>query len=94
MFKPAQKGLVETTLTFVTTDPDERFLKIKLRGTGVGVGEAPPVPGTGPNKNGESGDSGGCGCRVPSAPVAPHGAWALSLLAAAALVRRRRAGSA
>ena len=89
-FHPQTEGAVETKLTFVTNDPDERFLTVTLRGEGVPTGTDTTTPLADPKPKGQAGDDGGCGCRTAGSPSAgsPFMYWGLA--ASVLLIRRRR----
>jgi MYXO-CTERM domain-containing protein len=95
-FQPATAGAFETTLTFVTNDPDLRFQTVTLRGNGAPQGD-PDYPdggggaGPGSGAGADSGDSGGCGCRI-GGERGSSGSLALAAAAAIALARRRKRG--
>lgn len=73
-FNPKSAGAYSVELTFVTNDPDNRFITMTLKGTGVGQ-DNPDYPGVG-GSSGEgggagqgsagpaTGDEAGCGCRT------------------------------
>lgn len=86
-FAPTSAGKTETVLTLLTNDPDERFLKVTLKGNGVrdDVTDAGSDAGDKVALN-DSGETGGCGCGVTERST---GSW-LAVLGAAALFGRRR----
>lgn len=93
-FQPQTAGTFETTLTFVTNDPDTRFQTVTLRGVGVGQG-APDYPdggdggGSGDPAAG-AGDPSGCGCRAAGEPASGAQLALLLLVSGWSLSRRRR----
>jgi MYXO-CTERM domain-containing protein len=91
-FQPPAAGSFETKLTLVTNDPDLRFQTVTLRGVGVPQGD-PSYPGAGGGSGGpdaQSGDSGGCGCRLAGEQHSSGGLVVAAAAAAIALARRRR----
>lgn len=87
-FAPKKSGKVSTVLTLLTNDPDQRFIKIALDGQGLGAA----VADAGPEARDESGDSGGCGCRVGSTDATPWTTGAALGLLLFGLRRRRVRG--
>lgn len=59
-FNPKQAGELETTLTFVTNDPDYEMITLTLRGTGVAQ-DVPMYPEDPPSYGGVGGGSTGTG---------------------------------
>lgn len=85
-FSPKSSGPVKTELTFVTNDPDQRFMKITLLANGAALPDE-PLPDD-PKPSGATGETGGCGCRA--AGDAPSGGLWLGALVLGAFAWRRR----
>lgn len=99
-FNPKKSGSFSTDVTFVTNDPDNRFITYTLKGTGVGqdLPEYPEDPGSGGSNGGgaagpQTQDASGCGCRAVGSPTpfsSSHSAGLLVGLGFAFLIGRRR----
>jgi hypothetical protein len=87
-FAPKSAGKAEAVLTLLTNDPDERFLKVTLKGSAVGGGvpDGGSDGGTDDPALNDPGDTGGCGCAL----AADGTGSSLAVLGFALLVIRRR----
>ena len=95
-FQPKKAGKYESTLTFITNDPDQRFMKVTLKGEAVGQDvdypDYPDDPPDNPVKpTAQSGeDDSGCGCRTAGGKSNDAPVGGLALLGAALVAARRR----
>jgi MYXO-CTERM domain-containing protein len=95
-FKPTKSGKQQATITVKSNDPDSPVQSFQVMGFGEGPDIPDPGTGGGSGSGGssaggdDSGDAGGCGCRMPggSAPARPLAA--LGALMALAWLRRRQ----
>ncbi len=103
-FRPTKPGSYDAALTFVTNDPDQRFVSVRLLGTATererpdyGTAGSGPVtpdpeePDAGTFYGESSGEDGGCACRAAPAraPLGSLGGAGLALTLGLTLARRR-----
>jgi HYDIN/CFA65/VesB-like, Ig-like domain len=90
-FAPTKPGKLESKLTLVTNDPDERFITVMLIGTAIAGASGSPDGGSDVVRaNDQSGDDAGCACRLSERRESRGGPLLLGLGLALALARRRR----